>query len=77
MFHRVSTECILSSDTLISHECAHIRDRPTLKDAERFRTGSMIHEIYKYTFGYKKSKYTFGYLPKTLPKTLPKVLHKT
>ena len=44
MFHRVSTECILSSDTLISHECAHIRDRPTLKDAERFRTGSMIHE---------------------------------
>ena len=59
MFHRVSTECILSSDTLISHECAHIRDRPTLslKDAERFRTGSMIHEIQIYLRVQKKQIY--------------------
>ncbi|CAB4034213.1 Hypothetical predicted protein, partial [Paramuricea clavata] len=61
--------------TLISHECTHIRDRPTLKDAERFRTGSMIHE-YKHTFGYKKCKYTFGYLPKSYQKSYQKPYQK-
>ena len=76
MFHRVSTECILSSDTLISHECAHIRDIPTLKDVERFRTGSMIHEYKLLTnipSGTKKANIpsgTYQNLTKNLAKSL-------
>jgi hypothetical protein len=42
--------------TLTSHDSAPIRGRPTLKDAERFRTGSIIHEP-KNTFGYVKTCY--------------------
>ena len=38
------SECDLISNTLISHDSAPILGRPTLKDAERFRTGSIIHE---------------------------------
>ena len=38
------SECDLISNTLTSHDSAPIRGRPTLKDAERFRTGSIIHE---------------------------------
>ena len=38
------SECDLISNTLTSHESAPIRGRPTQKDAERFRTGSIIHE---------------------------------
>ena len=48
------SECDLISDTLTSHDSAPIRGRPTLKDAERFRTGSIIHES-KNTFGYVKT----------------------
>jgi hypothetical protein len=50
------SECDLISNTLTSHEPAPIRGRPTLKDAERFRTGSIIHES-KNTFGYVKTCY--------------------
>ena len=38
------SECDLISNTLTSHDSASIRGRPTLKDAERFRTGSIIHK---------------------------------
>ena len=39
-------ECVFNfSDTIISHECEHIRDKPTLKDSERFRTASMIQYV--------------------------------
>ena len=48
------SECDLISKTLTSHDSAPIRGRPTLKDAERFRTGSIIHES-KNTFGYVKT----------------------
>jgi hypothetical protein len=48
------SECDLISNTLTSHDSAPIRGRPTLKDAERFRTGSIIHES-KNTFGYVKT----------------------
>jgi hypothetical protein len=48
------SECDLISNTLTSHDSAPIRGRPTLKDAERFRTGSIIHE-WKNTFGYEKT----------------------
>jgi hypothetical protein len=47
-------ECDLISNTLTSHVSPPIRGRPTLKDAERFRTGSIIHES-KSTFGYVKT----------------------
>ena len=40
------SECDLISNTLTSHDSAPIRGRPTLKNVERFRTGSIIH---KYT----------------------------
>ncbi len=48
------SKCDLFLNTLTSHDSAHIRGRPTLKDAERFRTGSIIHES-KNTFGYIKT----------------------
>ena len=48
------SECDLISNTLTSHDSAPIRGRPTLKDAEQFRTGSIIHES-KNTFGYVKT----------------------
>ena len=57
------SECDLISNTLISHNSAPIRGRPTLKDAERFGTGSIIHE--------SKTKQ----LPK-IHKNLPKILYK-
>ena len=44
-------------NTLTSHDSAPIRGRPTLKDAEQFRTGSIIHESAKNTFGYVKTCY--------------------
>ena len=49
-----ASKCDLFLNTLTSHNSAHIRGRPTLKDAERFRTGSIIHES-KNTFGYVKT----------------------
>ena len=42
------------SNKLTSHDFALICGRPTLKDVERFRTGSIIHES-KNTFGYVKT----------------------
>ena len=48
------SECDLISITLNSHDSAPIRGRPTLKDAEQFRTASIIHES-KNTFGYQKT----------------------
>ena len=48
------SKCDLFLSTLTSHDSAHIRGRPTLKDAERFRTGLTIHKS-KNTFGYVKT----------------------
>jgi hypothetical protein len=48
------SECDLVSNTLTSHDSAPIRGRPTLKDAEQFTTGSIIHES-KNTFVYVKT----------------------
>ena len=59
------SEFDLISNTLTSHDSASIRGRLTLKDGERFRTVSIIHES-KNTFGYVKTcinncqKYTKG-----------------
>ena len=55
MFTVSSDDLISEMLTLISHDSAHIRGRPTLKDSERFRTGSIIHESAKNTFGYVKT----------------------
>ena len=43
-------------NTLTSHDSALVRGRPTLKGAEQFRTGSIIHEsAIKNTFGHVKT----------------------
>ena len=47
----VSTKCVLFESTLTSHEPMHICGEAYTKHAERFRTGSMIHDS-KSTFGY-------------------------
>ncbi len=69
MIHRdrVSSKC---GFMLTSHESTHIRDRPTLKSSEQFRTGSVIHES-KNTFGY------FNYAIKPCLKTCNKSCLKT
>ena len=48
------SKCSLKSEMLISNDSAPIRGRRTLKDAEQFRTGSIIHE-YNHAFWYTKS----------------------
>ena len=48
------SKCNLKSEMLISHDSAPIRGRPTLKDAEQFRTGLILHE-YNHAFWYTKS----------------------
>ena len=65
------SECDLISNTLTSHDSAPIRGRPTLKDAERFRTG-YYPRIKKYL---RVRKNLHKQLPK-IHKKLPKILYK-